>query len=77
LNNIESVFSISFSLLKLLLSPPQPAGLRNCNAAAFAFFKKLSAIANFLNPAVGVTKPKDAAYAVTGINSKHSSESLF
>jgi len=30
----------SFALSTMLVSPPQPAGLRNCNAAAFASFKK-------------------------------------
>jgi hypothetical protein len=54
-----------------LVSPPQPAGLRNCTAAAFAFFKKYAA--HFLNPAFAVTKPKEAAYAVTGLNSKQES----
>jgi len=32
----------SLVLLALWSSPPQPAGLRNCNAAAFASFKKFA-----------------------------------
>ena len=35
-------FIQSLVLLALLSSPPQPAGLRNCNAAAFASFKKFA-----------------------------------
>ena len=55
-------------ILALLSSPPQPAGLRNCNAAAFASFKKYAA--HFLNTDCVGTEPKDAAYAVTVLNSK-------
>jgi len=56
-------------LFKSLLSPPQPAGLRNCNAADFASFKKYAA--HFLNSGFAATEPKQAAYAVTGLNSVH------
>ena len=40
-----SIISYPFSdaLLNLLYSPPQPAGLRNCNAAAFASLLKFAA----------------------------------
>jgi hypothetical protein len=46
---------------------PQPGGVRYCNAATFASFKKFAS--HFLNPAFGVTEPKEAAYAIAGGNS--------
>jgi hypothetical protein len=54
-------------LYKLDVFASSAGGLRNCNAAAFASFKKIAAY--FLNPACGVTEPKEAAYAVTVFNS--------
>ena len=62
------------ALINSLLSPPQPAGLRNCNTAAFASFKKY-AIAFFESGFAG-TEPKDAAYAVTVLNSSQNYYSL-
>jgi hypothetical protein len=50
-------------------------GLRNCNAAPFASFKKFAS--HFLNADFVGTEPKDAAYAVTGFNSKHEMKTLF
>jgi hypothetical protein len=52
--------------LKLIAFASTAGGLRNSNAAPFASFKKSAS--HFLNPAFGVTKPKEAAYAVTGGN---------
>jgi hypothetical protein len=49
----------------LLLWPPQPAGLRNRDAAAFASLKKFAALIVF-NPDFVPTEPKDAANPVTG-----------
>jgi len=62
-------FSIAFPLLNPKHSPPQPVGLRNCTAAAFASFKKFAT--HFLNADFVVTEPNEAAYAVTGFNSRH------
>jgi hypothetical protein len=42
-------------------------GLRNCDTAPFASFKKYAS--HFLNPDFVGTEPKDAAYAVTGLKS--------
>ena len=53
-------------LLALLASPPQPAGLRNGNAAAFASFKKYASL--LFESRLDGTEPKDAAFAVTGDN---------
>ncbi|MEO6723056.1 MAG: hypothetical protein ABIN67_22010 [Ferruginibacter sp.] len=50
-------------LFNLLVSPPQPAGLRNRNAAAFASLKK--SLRSFFNPPRR-TEPKEAANPVTG-----------
>ena len=47
-------------------------GLRNCNAAAFAPFKKFAT--HFLNSDFVGTEPNDAAYAVTGLNSNQQSQ---
>ena len=54
-----------------MLSPPQPAGLRTCDGALFASFKKYAA--HFLNSDFVGTEPKNAAYAVTGKNASHAS----
>jgi hypothetical protein len=45
--------------MKSFASPA--GGLRNCNAAELASFKKYSPAADFLNPACGVTEPNKAA----------------
>ncbi len=50
-------------------SPPHPAGVRNCNGATFASFKKYAS--HFLNPDFVGTEPKEAPNAVTGENSKN------
>jgi len=42
--------------------------MRNCAAAAFSPLKKSAS--HFFNPAVGGTGEKEAAYAITGDNSK-------
>ena len=47
------------------LSPPQPAGLRNWDVAAFSPLKKLAALVIF-NHAISVTGEKEASYPVTG-----------
>ena len=47
---------------------PQAGGLRYCTAAAFASLKKYAA--HFFNPDVVGTEPKEAAYAVAGVNSE-------
>ncbi|MDO9376223.1 MAG: hypothetical protein V4725_08150 [Bacteroidota bacterium] len=46
-------------------SPPQPARLRHCNAAAFASVKILATLELFTADYV-VTEPNEAAYAPTG-----------
>ena len=69
-----SLFTFSF-YFKAFASPA--GGLRNCNAAAFASFKKFAA--HFLNLAFGETDPKEAAYAVTVLkrNNTHTEGRLF
>jgi hypothetical protein len=52
-------------LLHILFASPA-GGLRNCNAAPFASFK--NTLRFFLNPPRR-TEPKEAAYAVTVLNS--------
>jgi hypothetical protein len=47
---------------------PQAGGLRYCTAAAFASLKKYAA--HFFNSGFAETEPKEAAYAVAGINSE-------
>jgi hypothetical protein len=42
-------------------------GLRNCNTAPFASFKKFAS--HFLNPGFAKTDPKEAAFAVTSLKS--------
>jgi hypothetical protein len=49
--NGENALSAIVSIM--LASPPQPAGLRNCTAAAFYPLKKYAA--HFFNHAKGVT----------------------
>jgi hypothetical protein len=62
------------ALLNSNLSPPQPVGLRNCNAAVFSPLKKFAS--HFFNSDFVGTGEKNAAYAVTGFNSKHESKSM-
>ncbi|MDO9375534.1 MAG: hypothetical protein Q7T76_14035 [Ferruginibacter sp.] len=59
---LYSLFAKSFNSSH---SPPHPAGLRHCNAAAFASLKNLAALDVF-NADFVVTEPKEAAYATTG-----------
>jgi len=47
---------------------PRAGRPRYCTAAAFASLKKYAA--HFFNFAFGVTEPKEAAYAVAGVNSE-------
>ena len=87
-NAKKSIIINSFTLFNLLVSPPQPAGLRNWNAAAFASFNistSLNAmLCIFLNTDFVGTEPKpvcrmqsgrEAAYPVTVLNSNHNSGS--
>jgi hypothetical protein len=53
-------------LFNPLLSPPQPVGLRNRNAATFGTLKKYAS--HFFNSLFVRTKPKEAANQVTGVN---------
>ena len=55
-------------------SPPQPAGLRTCDGAAFASFEKYAA--HFSNHAFGMTEPKEAPYPGTCENAKTEPEIL-
>jgi hypothetical protein len=50
---------ISHSAIKFLAFASTAGRLRTCSAAAFASFKKYAA--HFLNPAFGMTEPKEAA----------------
>ena len=59
------VFSRFVEVFTLSQSPLQPAGLRHCNAAAFASLKKFAALIVFNPDCVG-TEPKEAANPVTG-----------
>ena len=59
---------MAVSSFKPLFSPPQPAGLRNCNAAVFASFKKYASL--LFESRCSGTEPKKAAFAVTGENAK-------
>ena len=59
-----AVFTLSFKFAAFA----SPAGrLRNCNAAAFAFFKKYAS--HFLNSGKPELNQKRAAYAITGLTS--------
>ncbi len=62
----------SFSLLNSLLSPPQPAGC----VTATPLFSPLSKnkLSHFLNSDFVGTKPKKAAYAVTGFKSNQNAQ---
>jgi len=56
-------------LFNALQSPPQPAGLRNRDNAAFSPLKKLATLVIF-NHAIGVNGEKEASYPVTGRKGK-------
>jgi hypothetical protein len=52
-STVKVAFCILTIVSIMLASPPQPAGLRNCTAAAFYPLKKYAA--HFFNHAFGVT----------------------
>ena len=54
------------STFKFITFASPAGGLRNCNAAVFASFKKYAA--HFLNTDFVGTEPKNAANAVTDLN---------
>jgi len=60
-----------------LVNFASPAGgLRNCNGAALAPFKKIC-FRIFLNTDFVVTEPKDAPYAITGVSAKMACRVIF
>jgi hypothetical protein len=65
---VTKLLPVHLAILNLLLFASTAGGLRTCDDAPFASFKKYAS--HFLNPAFGVTEPKEASYTGTGGNLK-------